>query len=183
MKLDYAITDFLEKYNDVAMDYIDELSNNLGMNANGIEFKVFNINEGFDRFDEYLRGYGKYKIDNIGNDNATKQEDIRESVHNFITEHVFEEKGIQYKELPNFVRGYVNGVTKLLETVDNVKADMMDSGVELEAVGDVNNFVDEFMDVLNESFEPTMERILRASGYTNRFKPKKRNVEPKPVFV
>lgn len=165
MKIDSAIQNFLEKYDAESMDSIDRVSGELGLRASGSTIPVFNIKESFDRFDEYLRGYGQYKIENIENPKASPQETIRENVASFINNHIFECAEIQYPKLPEFVQTYLEGISSLLETIDGVKHDMMVEGVDMEAVGDVNDFTDHFMDKLQEHFDPAMDRILWASGY------------------
>lgn len=168
MIIDRAIKTFVEKYDREAMSYISEISQNLGLVHNKYTIKGFNITESFDKFQEYIKGYAQYKIENANNAEASPQNVIIESVRNFIDTQIFQEKDMLYNELPAFVEEYVNGVNNLLKTIDEVKEDMMESGVDQNDIGDVNDFTDSFMIKLHESFDPTMDRILRASGYTTK---------------
>lgn len=182
MKIDNALKLFVEKYDDEAMGALENLSNNLAMNEHRIPFHAFNIKESVDQFCEYLEGYANYKINNIDNPKASSQDSIRQSVNMFIEDVVFVDKDIQYKEIPEFVMGYVNGVSKLMETIDHIKSDMMNADVDLEYVGDINGFADSFMEKLDTKFDPIMDRALLASGYVKDTKNKK--VRPsKPVFL
>ena len=165
MKIDSAIQTFTEKYDRVAMESIDELSNDLGLCANRSTIKGFNIQEAFDRFSEYLKGYGEYKIENKENSKASPQDVIRENVANFIDNHVFECADIPYSRVNEFVRTYLEGIESLISTIDTVKNDMIVEDVDLEAVGDVNDFADHFMGKLQECFDPVIDKILWASGY------------------
>lgn len=185
MKIDTALHVFSEKYDREAIESIERISSQLGLQMNGYTVKAFNLTEAFNRFSEYLQGYGAYKAENVDNPKASTQDAIKENVSKFIDGYVFEEKDVKCTDLPGFVRGYVEGITSLIETVDAVKSTMLDAGVAQEAVGDVNDFVDCFMDKLQESFDPAMNRILWASGYNarQRMKDVKSSVRHKPVFL
>ena len=168
MKIDSAIKNFTEKYDSEAISFIESMSNERGYQLNDHKLKTFNIEEAFNNFDSYLRGYANYKIKNIDNPNASTQETIKESVGKFIDGELFKESETLYRELPNFIIGYIDGVNKIMETVDSIKTEMYDAEVDQDAIGDINDFTDQFMDKLHESFDPTMDRILMASGYTSR---------------
>jgi len=64
MKIDSAIKTFYEKYNREAIQSIDNISNDYGLNISDSIIKAFNINESFDKFKTYLEGYTSYKINN-----------------------------------------------------------------------------------------------------------------------
>ncbi len=187
MKIDSAIKDFSERYDREAITSIDTISRDHALVNQNATIKLFKITESFDAFCEYLQGYASYKIENANNEKASPQNVICESVDKFISTQLFEACDIRYPGLPSFVKGYVDGIRKLTETVDEVKGRMMDADVATEAVGDVNTFVDHFMDRLSESFDPAMDRILWASGYNSRkalFGPKKNDPKPEvPVFI
>ena len=63
MKLDTAIKTFYEKYDREAIQSIETISNDYGLNIHGHTIQTFNLNEAFDRFSNYLKGYADYKID------------------------------------------------------------------------------------------------------------------------
>lgn len=146
---------------------IDTISQERGLVLNGVTMKLSNIHESFDMFNEYLKGYAGYKVENKDNQNASPQEVIRETVNKFISDELFKESEVKYSDLPQFVKSYTEGVTQILETVDSIKSYMSEADVQTEAVSDVNEFVDTFMDRLNESFDNDMDRILWASGYNS----------------
>lgn len=184
MKTDTAIQEFLEKYDREAISSINELSTEYGLRINRVPIKVFSIKEGFDNFQAYLRGYSSYKMSNHNNEKASPQEVIKEAVDKFIDTQLFVEKDTTYDMLGEFIESYINGIKGLNETVDSIKRDMMESGVVCqEDIGDVNEFVDKFMDKLHESFDPTMDRILWASGYNSRKAIFGRKKKEEPVFL
>lgn len=170
MKLDNAIKIFIERYNRDIIQSIDNISKDYALNISDSKIKVFNLNESFNIFNEYIKGYASYKIENVNNPNASSQDTIKESVKKFIDNNIFKEECIKYSELPSFITGYANGINLLNETVDNIKRDMADSDVDQEHIGDINEFCDMFIDKFHESFDPAMDKILWASGYNSRKK-------------
>lgn len=180
MKIDSAIKAFSEKYDREAIQSIDAISNDYSLKISNSTIKAFNLNEGFDIFSQYLKGYASYKVENVSNPEATSQDVIKESVKKFIDTQIFKEANIKYTELPLFITGYINGVHKLTETVDSIKRDMTDNNIDAEHIGDINEFTDMFMNKLHESFDPTMDRILWASGYNAKQRLVKGNTD-KPV--
>ena len=189
MKIDSALREFSEKYDRNAIKSIEEISKdsvlsyNKKNHINGV--KGFHIQESFSAFEEFLNGYSEYKIENMNNAKASSHESIIEHTKTYIDEKLFEECNLLYPQLPMFVGGYINGINSLTETVDTVKEKMMEAGVDPESIASVNDFIDTFMDKLYESFDPTMDRILWASGYNSKSKLAK-STEPKilkPVFL
>ena len=185
MKIDSAIKTFFEKYNRDAIQSIDEISKDYSLNISNSMIKAFNMSESFNIFNQYLNGYASYKIENVNNDQALSQTEIKESVKKFIDTQIFKECEIKYPELPRFVAGYVSGINSITETVDNIKRDMTDANVDANDIGDINEFADMFMNKLNESFDPTMDNILWASGYNakQRLANSNTNKTKVPVFL
>lgn len=184
MKIDTAIREFMEKYDREAMSSIDRLSTDRSLLSTKSKIKVFNIREGFGKFREYLEGYGSYKVKNLNNDDASPQDIIMESASNFISTQIIKEVEISYNELPTFVEAYFAGINDLNKTVDEVKSMMIDGDVLYEDVGDVNTFCDQFIDLLNESMDRSMNKILWASGYNAKKRLSKDNKRTKdPVFL
>jgi len=185
MRIDYAIKAFSEKYDRDVFKSIDAIAGDYALRVSDSSIKAFNLVESFNIFDQYLKGYAAYKAENVNNPNASSQDTIKESVKKFVDTQIFKESHLKYSELPEFVTGYVDGVKTLLETVDEVKRNMTDANVDPEAIGDINEFTDIFMDKLHESFDPSMDRILWASGYNSRVRLSKPVSEkPKaPVFL
>lgn len=166
MKSDTAIKEFLEKYDENCMKSIDKYSQNFGARVNKKKFKVFNLQECFDNFQNYLKGYAKYKIDNINNSEASPQNAIEEKTKLYI-EGITEDKEIEvtYDKLPTFVGSYPTGVKSLNETVDKIKHEMNLNDVDLHSIGVINEFVDQFITIVTESYDDIMENLLWASGY------------------
>lgn len=179
MKIDSAIKLFSEKYDRAAIQSIDTISNDYALNISDSTIKVFNLIESFNIFNQYLKGYASYKIENVNNETASSQDTIKESVKKFIDTQIFKECDIKYPELPNFVMGYINGVNSINENINIIKAEMTDANVDGNDIGDLNEFADMFMDKLHESFDPSMDRILWASGYNAN----KRLNNPNPIKV
>lgn len=165
MKVDNAIKMFTEKYDQEAIRYVDRLSNEFGLKVNKCTMPAVNLQESFDQFIGYLEGYGKYKVKHLDDPKASPQEKIRETTTRFC-ESLFTPADLRYSNVVEFVTGYLNGCQRILNIVETVKNDMMDAGVADEDVGDVNNFVDEFMEKADAAFYPIMDKIVRASGYT-----------------
>lgn len=168
MKIDSAVRQFTEKYDRAAMESIEELGNDYTLNITEQKMKLFNIQESFDTFREYLKAYADYKIKNQNNDQASPPDVIRESVKRFINSELFKETDTLYKNVPAFVESYVSGINDVDQTVHDVKTVMTESGIPAEEVGEINNICDQFMDRLNESFDSAMDSILLASGYKSR---------------
>jgi hypothetical protein len=184
MKIDNAIKEFLEKYNETAIKSIEEISLDFGLSANKNKINLFNINEGFKNFNEFIDGYVSYKVENINNSEASTNEIIHEQTEGFIN-NLFKNSQFLYSELPSFISTYLSGVKEISEKVDTWKEIMIEAGVDNESIGSINDFVDLFVDKLHESFNPSMDRILWASGFNAKEKLNKSNnsKELKPVFL
>jgi hypothetical protein len=185
MKIDSALKVFSEKYDRGAIQSIEDISNDFGLVTQKRTIKGFNIKEGFEDFQDFLSKYAKYKIENMNNPKATSQSLICERVEKNINEELFKENEILYNDLPTFVESYISGVQLLTTKADEIKQSMFESGVDSDSIGDVNNFVDTFIERLDQSFTPAMDRILWASGYNSKMKLSKRTngVKNKAVFL
>lgn len=183
MKIDSAVKEFIEKYDESAIRSIDNISNDIGLIENRRKINVVNLNETFSMFNEYLEGYGKYKCDHIGDEEASSQEEIKENVTKFITSELFKEDKISYDKLPEYVKSYVEGINTTIENLENVKSVMVEAGVDADCVGDVNEFVDQFVESLQSSFYPVMENILWASGYNSNKRLFSKEKKQKPQFL
>lgn len=188
MKVDTAFKEFLEKYDDNAIMSIDALSNNFAGNAQFKKISLYNMKECFESFCDFLSGYAQYKIDNINNPEASPQTAIQESTQGFINSDILKSVELPYRDIPDFVSGYIDGVKKLTETVETSKQSMIESNVDTDAVGDVNTFADNFMTRVTEAFDKGMDKLLWASGYKSNQRLIERKVEkteeePTPVFL
>lgn len=167
MKIDTALRTFTEKYDAEAMQYVDRLSKDFGLVQKRRSMKGVAIQEAFSRFTEYLDGYGKYMCSNIDNPKASPRSTIQETTEHLITQDLFKSADLLYEHVGTFVTSYLEGVQKLLSTIDSVKTTMAEAGVDADAIGDVNDYADKFMERADAEFYPVMERIITASGYTS----------------
>lgn len=185
MLIDNAIKEFTEKYDREAIASIDKISKNIGLVQNNHTLKLFNLKESIDQFASFIKGYGEYRKVYKESAEISSMETIRNDFNRALPK-FFEQRDIRYNELPDFVHAYIKGVNTLLETVDTVKADMMENDIELEYVAAVNDFVDGYFGKLQESFNDAMDRILWASGYNAHQRLVKRgnkSVSTRPVFL
>lgn len=186
MKIDSALKIFSEKYDRTAIQSIENISKDFGLITQKATIKGFNIKEGFEDIQDFLTKYAKYKIENMSNSNATPQTMICERVETNIKEELFKESQVLYNDIPSFIESYISGINQLIGTADSVKKSMFESGVDSDSIGDVNKFVDSFVEKLHESFDPTMDRFLWASGYNSKMRLSKSKFEarnPKAVFL
>lgn len=166
MKSDTAIKEFLEKYDERSIQSIDAFSKRFGPKVNRKKFKLFNLKECFDNFEDYLKGYARYKIENVNNDKASPQSAIEERTKVYI-EGITKNKDMEvlYEQIPSFVKSYAEGIKSLNETVDEVKHIMSVNDIDPTLIGVVNEFTDQFVTVVTESFDEVMDRLLWSSGY------------------
>ena len=163
MKIDSAIKEFTEKYNQDMMQSIDDLSNNFGLNANRKTISVVNMKESVELFKEYLDGYKDYYISNP--EQKLSKEDVIDRTKKFVENGCFESVDIFYKEIPTFVSSYIEGINSLSEMTNNVKRVMTEANIDSEIIGDVNDIVDTFTESMQNNFYTIIEKMLWASGY------------------
>lgn len=181
MLIDNAIENFFLKYNRESMEYIDNLSSDLGLTTRSYKIKLFDIKESFDRANQYLQEYASYHVMYKDHPARSSKDVIFEAANKFVRNDICLEYDYKYADVSKFVQSYIEGVNTLLITIDECKSKMIDNDVAFEAVGDINDICDMFMTRINESFESSMDKLLMASGYTNaqRFK---KSREPKPII-
>ena len=186
MKIDSALKEFTEKYNQAMFEAVDDLSKNFGYNANGYKFICVNITESTEMFKKYLEGFCDYKIKATGEQPTREQ--ILAKTNEFIESNLFKDVAIPYKKLPEFIESYVTSIKEITETTDNIKSQLTEAGVDPEDIGEVNKYVDSFVEKMQESFYPVMDKIIWASGYNTRqrlsatyMKENKNN--SKPIFI
>jgi len=186
MKIDNALKLFSEKYNKMAIQSIEEISNEFGLNyhkkGHRNTIKGFTIKEGFDSFLEFITGYVQHQIDN--KDVPRGLDEIKTRTKSYINEKCFKECDLLYSEIPSFVESYVTGIKSLIEFADGAKKQMIEANLGDDDIGSINEFMDEFVDKLNESFDPAMNKILWASGYNSKIKlAMAKEKKLKPVFL
>ena len=168
MKIDNALNLFTERYDREAIESIEKISNEYGLNIHKAELDLFNIQESFDQFTKYITAYANYVVENVNNPKASS-ESISYSVNKFISDQLFKESKVRYSDLPSFIESYVNGINTLNLAITEAKNIILDcDDADNEYAGDINEYVDVFMDHLEESFTPAMNKILWASGYNSK---------------
>ena len=186
MKIDSALSTFVERYDKAAMDSIDQMSHDFGRIYRKDTIPLFNINETFEKFNKWLQGYAAYCVDCKKEGTTPTQSVMTEALHRMLdgVDKFCEEK-YTYDRFPSFVHTYIEGVRTLSATVNDVKSLLMESGIDQGLIGSVNEYTDEFMGIMEESFTPSMDKLLMASGYTTNkiLFGKNRPAEPKPIFL
>lgn len=185
MKIDHVLQEFTERYDREAMESIEEISKDFGLNIHKSSLNLFNLQESFDQFTKYITSYAKYVVENVNNPKASSRESISFSVNKFINEQLFKEANIEYSDLPSFIESYVNGINNLNLAITEAK-DIINDCDEVDPIyaGDINEYTDMFISRLEESFNPAMDKILWASGYNSKqvLSGKKKD-NSKPVFL
>lgn len=183
MRIDIAKKEFFENYNEEAMQSIDNISKEYGLVINEKTIHLFNIEDAFNTFNQYLEGYCDYVIKNQNNENSSSRETICESAKKFINEGVFNESDVLYKDTPDFVKSYIEGIDKTSENIDKLKERMFESGVDNDMIGDISTFSDLFMESMNKYFTESMNKLLTASGYKYKHREDKKTPKPKVEFL
>ena len=165
MRLDDALQHFTESYSREAIQSIQDMSEKPYYKSKIEKFNVFNINESFSEFTTFLEAYKKYKIDTLTVPPTLGRETLLEGSHRRIKNEIIKKDKIMYKNIPLFIESYLTGLTKLNESIDSIKNQMLEAGVNNDSIGDINDFTDTFINRLNESFEPILEKVLWESGY------------------
>jgi len=183
MKIDRCIKNFLESYDNAAMESIDAISKEYGLVIHKQKIGLFNIGEAFDTFSECLQMYGQYQLDNIENEKKLTHDQTFTNTLNFIESKIFKDADFEYADLPDFVSSYINGINKVTESVDTVKNSLASAEVAPEYSADINEFTDKFIDIMDQKFTESMNKILRASGYTTNKNLHDTTPKNKAVFV
>ena len=183
MKIDSCINTFLESYDREAIASIDKISHEYGLVIHENTIKLFNLKESFDTFRDCLNLYTKYQIENANNDKKLPHDKTYGNTMEFIEGKIFADADVKYKDLVGFVQGYTEGVNLILEAIEANKESIMEAGIDPVYSADINDFTDKFVDIMNTRFTESMNKILRASGYSTHkalHNPVKKN---KPIFV
>ena len=179
---DKWINAFLEKYDKEALASVDLIANDIGLNSRpSYTLSLFNIQESAKLFTEYLQEYTEYKV---------KEEDFPKKVsHDVITEHtrsviandLIKEEKYKYKELPSFIKSYIESINSITSLVESIQGDMLLDDVNHDEIGFVTEAYNLFMEKFSSNFYDSMDKILTASGYNTR---KKLNeVQKKYIFL
>jgi len=183
MKVDSLQKEFINKYDENAMKFIDRLSKNKSFTFNKNSIKAFNLKESMDDFQKVLDGFSTYKIQSMKENNSVSNEVILNKMETSINKDFFHESKLLYSDFSSFIGTYLNSIIEMVETTNNVKSSMMEAGVDQDSIAVVNEITDMFIDRLQESFNPVMESILWASGYKSHQILFNNKTTVKPVFL
>ena len=167
MKIDKAIQNFVESYNEDMISYIDNLSNDRSLILTESKISLVDIKDSFDKFNNYLEGYKSYLKD-TPSEKIPSKNSIYESVKTFINEELMKETNILYENVDEYVKSYIEEINTTINHVDELKSQMMSDNINLEYVGNVNDFVDMFIEKMEEKFNESMDKLNTASGYKTR---------------
>jgi hypothetical protein len=168
MIADKALQNFRERYDREAVESVINLSGDHSLYMSS--FKGFNIQEAVDQFIEYMDGYVKYQIGNIGKPNAKPNNVIKEHTKSFIETRLFSESNIPFNNAAGFIEGYLDNVSKLVKVANENQSILMECTGDNESIGCIVEFTDAFMSNLDNRFYPVMEHLLQSSGYYSRKK-------------
>lgn len=181
MIIDSAIHDFIEKYDREAIQSIDALSKDKASQRNKIKYKLFNIEESFNKFKTLIDNWGKYQIRILTEATNFTEEEAKKQTNDYIDQ-LIKEKEIKSEDLSSFIESYLIGIKTVTNSINNTKARMLNENVNQENTIYINEMADRFMNIINNKMNESMEKLLLASGYTtkkilnNEYKrPKKEN--------
>lgn len=180
MIIDKALQTFKEKYDREAVQSVIDLSHDHSLYMSS--FKGFNMQEAVDQFIEYIDGFVKYRIENIGKSNAKPNNVISEHTKSFIETKLFIENKIPFNNATSFIEQYVDSVDKLVKTVNENQSLILECISDNESSGCILEFADAFMENLNNHFYPVMEHLLQSSGYYSRKKLRAPAAPKEPTF-
>jgi hypothetical protein len=73
---------------------------------------------------------------------------------------------IAWSKAEDFVKAYLEGVKKAIDSIEGIKTGMQEAGVDAESIGYITEYTDVFSDHLLVRFGEAMSRLLMGSGYT-----------------
>ena len=166
MKFDSMISTFVETYDRTVMDYIDRMPSNFGANYKKHTIDLTRIGESCDTFSKWIKGYTQYCIEESNNGNELTPNSMDSVFDRFIHEStMLQVTPHLYKEIPTFVSGYVEGVNHIVDTINECKSSLLENDVDHTMIGRIDEYADKFADMLQESFNEGMDKLLWASGY------------------
>jgi len=170
-----AIKELFTKYDRGVFESFDDLSNNQAYKLNELSTIAPNINEAFDKFNLYIEGYVDYKIENINNEKIMSHEQITEATKDLVDNKLFTETRILYTDIKKYIESYISGVNKLINTIEVSRSKLFESDIDNDSIGALEEYSEYFIDKLNKTFYPFLEKMLWASGYNSKKKLKERS--------
>jgi hypothetical protein len=184
MKIDTALKSFTEKYDKKAIQSIDDISKEFGLVINRKKISGgFNLHESFKLFSQCLNSYLEYKLANPKEDEEHSNSEIIQDFKETGLK-LFKDCDIKYSDFPILIKGYIEGVNTLKNTVDSIKGVLIENEIDQNSISVINELTDIFITEFHNRYDPLMERILKMSGYTyNKILSKKNEKKMKPVFL
>jgi len=172
MYLNESIKCLFNKYDKAAFESLDELSNNQAYKIKELFTEGVNLNEAFETFNTYIEGYIQYKLQSVENpsEKIMPLKTITENAHYLVDNKLFFNSRILYTDVKNYIESYMNGVNKVMKTIDDGKVKLFEANIDNESIGALDEFSEYFIDKLNDKFYPFIEKMLWASGYTGKKK-------------
>lgn len=190
MNIDNALQEFTEKYDRDAIKSIDDISKEIGLVQNKYTIDAFNMNEAFDSFTKYLKGYACF-IEQAAksNDKAaktmehTKKPEVDDSFKRYIDTECVKEQKLTYDQLPEFVEAFLIGVQQLSSDVTEIQESLDNIDADQETIGGINEYANEFLESVWNQMNPVMDKILWASGYNSNKKLMNPSKKKETVFA
>lgn len=161
-----AIKNFMEQYSADAIASITEMAEDKTLYC--VPFKAVSFKEANKSFREFLEGYVAYQCDE--NHQEKPLSEILESAKNYVNTSLFTEKEITYDTTPDFVGCYMEQMLELDNLANQSIGALLENGVDNEAVGLVSEMVSAYVEAACNVVNPVVDRMLMASGYTNKHK-------------
>ena len=155
MNLHTAIRDFTDSYDREAISHIQALATDSSIRHSKFLFEAVDIKKSADLFIEYLEGFAKYKMTPEGND-TNDIDVILERTDMFLDRRVpgggippiFETTKIHPYEVPTFCTDYLESVQKVIDKIECLSSEMLESYVTNDAVGALCEMGDKYVSYL-----------------------------------
>ena len=172
---------FLDTYSKEAIQSIDRLANELGLVEKRYTIEVFNLREGTDSFIQYLEEFCNYKLNEKLAVKQVSMEKIKTHSSEMIESRLFNSIKIEFKDLPEFVKSYIDAIDRVNEKVQGIRSQFISSQISPDDIGVLSDMEDKFYNMLKDRFDRTMQTILTASGFNTQ--KKLNDTTPKPYFL
>jgi len=78
-------------------------------------------------------------------------------------------------KIKKYIESYISGVNKLINTIEVSRSKLFESDIDNDSIGALEEYSEYFIDKLNKTFYPFLEKMLWASGYNSKKKLKERS--------
>lgn len=165
MLIDSAIHKFINTYDREAIQSIDELCRDKINERGKIKFKLFNLNEAFDKFTKLIDHWGSYQVKILVERPTEFTEDEAKIEVEAYIDKLIKDKDVKCQDLNSFIESYLIGIKKLSSSIDKAKKRMLSEKVTQQNAAYINEMADRFISNLDKYLTEGMDRLLIASGY------------------